>query len=108
MFDPILAHLAEEAMVFAGVIIAVGAASGVAIARSRAQRQTGAGVDVVARLDEIAGRLSHLEMSADASSLEIERISEGQRFTTRLLAERAAPDQTASRNEPVGGKGAGG
>jgi hypothetical protein len=94
MFDPILAHLAEEAMVFAGMIIAVGAVSGVAIARSRSQRRTGPDVDVVARLDEIAGRLAHLETSADATALEIERISEGQRFTTRLLSERAAAGQT--------------
>jgi hypothetical protein len=97
MLDPTLAHLAEEGMVFVGMIIVVVAVSVVAIARSRTKRLTGADVDVVARLDEIAGRLKHLEMSVDASSLEIERISEGQRFTTRLLAERAAAPEPGSR-----------
>jgi len=33
-------------------------------------------------------RLRHLEQAVDAIAIEIERISEGQRFTTKLLAER--------------------
>jgi hypothetical protein len=37
-------------------------------------------------LDE--NRLQHLEQAVDAIAIEIERISEGQRFTTKLLAER--------------------
>ncbi|HEU4878697.1 MAG TPA: hypothetical protein VFT21_04560 [Gemmatimonadaceae bacterium] len=34
--------------------------------------------------------LAKLQASVDAISIEVERISEGQRFTTRLLNERAA------------------
>jgi hypothetical protein len=34
-------------------------------------------------------RLARLEQAVDAIALEIERISEGQRFTTRLLSEQA-------------------
>ena len=34
-------------------------------------------------------RLSRLEQAVDAIALEIERISEGQRFTTRLLSDQA-------------------
>ena len=34
-------------------------------------------------------RLSRLEQAVDAIALEIERISEGQRFTTKLLSEQA-------------------
>ena len=34
-------------------------------------------------------RLQRIEQAIDAMAIEIERISEGQRFTTRLLAERA-------------------
>jgi hypothetical protein len=37
-------------------------------------------------LDE--NRLQHLEQAVDAIAIEIERISEGQRFTTKLLADR--------------------
>lgn len=33
-------------------------------------------------------RMQHLEQAIDAIAIEIERISEGQRFTTKLLAER--------------------
>ena len=33
-------------------------------------------------------RLEHLQQSVDAIAIEVERIAEGQRFTTRLLAER--------------------
>ncbi|MEO8192445.1 MAG: hypothetical protein ABI681_01260 [Gemmatimonadales bacterium] len=36
---------------------------------------------------EISSRLERMEQSIDAIAVEIERISEGQRFTTKLLAE---------------------
>ena len=35
-----------------------------------------------------AARLERIEQAVDAIAIEIERISEGQRFTTRLLNER--------------------
>ena len=41
--------------------------------------------DAMKRIDL---RLSELQQSVDAVAVEVERISEGQRFTTRLLAER--------------------
>ena len=39
---------------------------------------------------EVHARLERIEQAVDAIALEVERISEGQRFTTRLLAERAS------------------
>lgn len=39
-------------------------------------------------LDEMRQRLEQLQQSMDSVAIEVERISEGQRFTTRLLAER--------------------
>lgn len=36
---------------------------------------------------EVLGRLERIEQSVDAIAVEVERISEGQRFTTRLLSE---------------------
>jgi hypothetical protein len=36
-------------------------------------------------------RLARIEQAIDAMAIEVERISEGQRFTTKLLAERTAP-----------------
>ncbi len=40
-------------------------------------------------LEEINARLAHLEQVTDSTAVEIERIGEGQRFTTKLLSERA-------------------
>lgn len=36
-------------------------------------------------------RLARLEHAVDAIALEVERISEGQRFTTKLLSEQTRP-----------------
>jgi hypothetical protein len=44
---------------------------------------------------EVSAQLNHLSQAVDAIALEVERITEGQRFTTRLLAEqRDAARQT--------------
>jgi hypothetical protein len=43
---------------------------------------------------------SRLEQAVDAMAIEIERITEGQRFMTRLLAERTAAER-APRERPV-------
>jgi hypothetical protein len=40
-------------------------------------------------LTAIEERLSRIEQAVDAIAVETERVSEGQRFVTRLLAERA-------------------
>jgi hypothetical protein len=40
---------------------------------------------------ESAARLERIEQAVDAIAIEVERISEGQRFTTRLLAAGQAP-----------------
>lgn len=44
-------------------------------------------------------RLSHIETAMDAMAIELERMSEGQRFVTRLLAEQRAVGPGAA--EPV-------
>jgi hypothetical protein len=38
---------------------------------------------------EVEARLERIERAVDAVAIEVERISEGQRFTTKLLSERA-------------------
>ena len=38
---------------------------------------------------EAKARLERMEQAIEAMAIEVERISEGQRFTTKLLAERA-------------------
>ena len=62
-------------------------AIGVPIARAYARRldrepsRPGLSSDLTARLER-------MEQALDSISIEVERISEGQRFTTKLLAER--------------------
>lgn len=45
-------------------------------------------------------RMARLEQAVEAIALEVERISEGQRFTTRLLAERAQAERIGSAPGP--------
>ena len=43
---------------------------------------------------EVTERLERMEHAIDSIAIEVERITEGQRFTTKLLSEgRAAPDR---------------
>lgn len=54
---------------------------------------------------EIVTRLERMEQSIDAIAVEVERISEGQRFTTRLLSEvrdmpAIAESASPSRGQP--------
>ena len=48
-------------------------------------------------------QLSMLQQSVDAMALEVERISEAQRFTTRLLSEQAGAPRAAVRAAHQGG-----
>jgi hypothetical protein len=57
-------------------------------ARERALRAEQRLVDRSASGDERAERF---ERALDAMAIDLERLAEGQRFTTKLLAERAAP-----------------
>ena len=56
---------------------------------------------------DVAARLERMEQSLDAIAVEIERITEGQRFTTKLLSEGARPadNKVAVRPEQSSGQG---
>jgi hypothetical protein len=45
-------------------------------------------------LDDLARQLTALQQSVDATAVEVERLGESQRFTTKLLAERAEKSET--------------
>jgi len=45
---------------------------------------------------EVTARLERMEQALDTIAVEVERISEGQRFTTKLLSERVAPNSSVS------------
>ena len=76
----------EVLVPFGAFATAIICAIGVPIARAYARK-----LDSQARNPgvpmEVTSRLERMEHAIDAVALEIERISEGQRFTTRLLSE---------------------
>jgi len=45
----------------------------------------------VGRSIELEARLERIEQAVDTIALEMERVGEGQRFVTKLLAERPTP-----------------
>ncbi len=49
---------------------------------------------------ELTARLDQIERSVDATALEVERIGEGQRFVTQLLAANERPQPVALPREP--------
>jgi high-affinity K+ transport system ATPase subunit B len=71
--------------VLSGVGVLAGAFAGAYFfGKSKAQRETlRAGRD-----PEVMARLARVEQIVESTAIEIERISEGQRFTTRLLSEK--------------------
>jgi hypothetical protein len=53
-------------------------------------------------LDAVTPRLDRMEQAIDAIAIEVERISEGQRFVTRVLAERPAVADDAQAFRALG------
>jgi hypothetical protein len=64
-------------------------AIGVPIARAYARRLESRPTATIP--SDVSARLERMEQAIDSIAVEVERISEGQRFTTKLLAERVAP-----------------
>jgi hypothetical protein len=81
----------QEKMMFAGFVIVVLAVVAIfyPLMRAFARRLEGGGRRAESLDSGSAERLQRIEQAVDAMAIEIERISEGQRFTTRLLAARA-------------------
>lgn len=79
--------IVTDILVFAGMMTALGCLTGVIITYLKYETRKTV-PQLTTRLDEIVERLARLENSADATAVEVERISEGQRFTTKLLADR--------------------
>ena len=61
---------------------------GLPIARAFARRMDRKGGGAAQIPAEVSTQLAHLGQAVDAIAVEVERISEGQRFTTRLLSEQ--------------------
>jgi len=74
----------DEVMVFAGLMATLGCITKVILTAMNRRKPSLSD----AKVDDIAMRLARMEQAIDATSVEIERISEAQRFTTKLLVER--------------------
>ena len=58
------------------------------LVRAWARRIDGRNVSPATLPTEVAARLERIERGVESIALEVERISEGQRFVTRVLADR--------------------
>jgi hypothetical protein len=85
-------------MIFAGFLVLTMAAVVVLLPLVRAfsRRLEGSKRDVSADIDTSA-QLQRIEHTVEAMAIEIERLSEGQRFTTKLLANRAEAENLLPR-----------
>ena len=79
-------------------ILAIGCAPiiaiGMPIARAYARRLEAKPTASIP--NDVAARLERMEQAIDSIAIEVERISEGQRFTTKLLADRVPPSGSLS------------
>ena len=69
---------------------------GLPIARAMGRRMDRQGAAPPKLATEQAERIARIEQAVDAMAIEVERISEGQRFVTKLLTERALPEGQAA------------
>ena len=91
----------SDILVFAGLMTILGCTTGIIVTYLKRGPRQLQSRELTGRLDEIVERLSRLENSVETTALEVERISEGQRFTTKLLADRNGAAAFADR--PRGG-----
>ena len=96
-------NIFEDILVFAGVITFMGCMTGIIITMLKYRRHKDLPQgDLKRQLGEMADRLNRIETAVDSTALEVERIAEGQRFTTRLLAERGTASAFADKARPGG------
>jgi hypothetical protein len=72
----------DDILTFVGVVIGIGCLTKIIVTWMQRRRPSPEG------LEDLTQRLARIEQIVDTTAVEVERISEGQRFTSRLLAER--------------------
>jgi hypothetical protein len=81
-----------------GMFMIVAIVLGIPIVRMMSRRMD-ARVAAPPSSSETNARLERIEHAIDAMAVEVERIAEGQRFTTKLLSERAGARVGGGTNE---------
>jgi len=96
--DTVDKEIVELFMVFIAGMTGMGCLTGIIVTFIRRRsKQPLPPVEVTKRLDDVLERLARLENGIDATAVEVERISEAQRFTARVLAERSAAPALSDR-----------
>lgn len=72
----------DDVLTFVGIVIAIGCFTKILVVYLQRRKPAAGG------LEELSQRLVRIEQIVDSTAIEVERISEGQRFTSKLLAER--------------------
>lgn len=95
-------YIPGEGVAAAGIIFILAVLMPLSIGFTRRLWKRGAPAPKVAVADNIvSSRLERLEHAVDAIAIEIERVSEGQRFMTKVMSERpAAPVNQAEAADP--------
>ena len=80
----------QDVFAFVAGITAMGCFTGIMITwiKWRAGRKAAA-PELKSLIEQVIDRIGRLETAIDTMAVEVERISEAQRFTSRVLAERA-------------------
>jgi hypothetical protein len=93
----------DDAFAFVGGLTALGCFTGIVITWMRRTRSSAVPTaDVLRRLDAIAEQVARVDGSIDTMAVEVERISEAQRFTARVLAERSATPGAPDKPRSIG------
>lgn len=75
-------------------------ALGIPLVRAYSKKMT-AGPHTATLPSDLIARLERIEQGIEAMSMEVERISEGQRFTTKLLSEHRTPAALPAQSAPA-------
>ena len=88
----------DDIFLFVSLIVLMGCLTGIIVTFLKRRSKPALSADLSARLDDIANRLNRLEGAVDTVAVEVERISEAQRFTAKVLAERSGNPVVGDRS----------
>jgi hypothetical protein len=91
-------EILNDIFLFVSVITAMGCLTGIVVTFLKRRSKPALGAEATVRLDDIANRLNRLDAAIDTIAVEVERISEAQRFTAKVLAERAGNPAISDRS----------
>ncbi|MGH7616074.1 MAG: hypothetical protein ACREPM_02480 [Gemmatimonadaceae bacterium] len=93
-------ELLDDVFLFVSIIVGMGCLTGILMTLLKRRTRPALPSDMTDRLDDIANRLNRLDTAVDAVAVEVERISEAQRFTARVLAERSGQSLPPQSGRP--------